>query len=247
MELSNVTFITLRKFLMSIHSSPAPAFLHKDELTLAMKLTVEEVQKHFPGFEIELVHDLVRVAEIKSCNKGEYILRKGQYIRSILIIFEGLVKVLRENSNGNSFFMHHVRSGQAFPLTMIYGDRQEASEVTALAFEKTILMAVPLSCMDKWMKEYKSWYQFVFDTFRERVRELLITIDNIVFLNMDERLIFYLRRHADILQSKNIPVTRTEIAREFNSSREVITRLLNKLAEKGKLKMHRHYIEIIDL
>jgi CRP/FNR family transcriptional regulator len=219
----------------------------QDGLTLIMKLTIEEVQRRFPGFEIELVRDIVRVAEVKSCEKGEYIQRKGHYIRSMLIIFDGLVKVLRENSNGNHFFMHYVRSGQAFPLTMIYGDRQEASEVTAIAFEKTILISIPLSCMEKWMKEYKSWYQYVFDTFRERVKELLKTLDNIVFLNMDERLFFYLKRNSEILQTKNIPVTRTEIAKEFNSSREVITRLLNKLAAQGKIKMHRHFIEIVDL
>jgi len=216
-------------------------------LTLIMKLTIEEVQNRFPGFEIELVRDMVKVAEIKSCQKDEYILRKGHYIRSMLIVYDGLAKVLRENNNGNHFFMHYVRSGQAFPLTMIYGDRQEASDVTAIAFEKTILMSIPLSCMEKWMKEYKSWYQFVFDTFRERVKELLKTVDNIVFLNMDERLVYYLKRNSEVLQSKNIPVTRTEIAKEFNSSREVITRLLNKLAEKGKIKMHRHFIEVIDL
>jgi CRP/FNR family transcriptional regulator, anaerobic regulatory protein len=130
---------------------------------------------------------------------------------------------------------------------MIYGKRQEASEVSIIAFEKTILLAVPLSCMDKWMIEYKSWYRFVFDTFRERVTELLKTIDNLVFLNMNERLVFYLKRHEEILQSKNIPLTRTEIAKEFHSSREVITRLLKQLATKGKIKMHRHYIEIVRL
>jgi len=53
--------------------------------------------------------------------------------------------------------------------------------------------------------------------------------------------------HAEILQTKIIPITRTEIAKEFNSSREVITRVLNKLADKGKLKMHRHFIEMLDL
>ena len=93
--------------------------------------------------------------------------------------------------------------------------------------------------MDKWMVEYKSWYQFAFDSFRERVKELLKTIDKIVFLNMNERLVYYLKSHQEILQSKNIPLTRTEIAKEFHSSREVITRLLKQLATKGKIKMHR--------
>ena len=101
--------------------------------------------------------------------------------------------------------------------------------------------------MEKWMKEYKSWYQYVFDTFRERVKEFLKAIDNNVFLNMDERLVHYLKYHAEILETKSIPITRTEIAKEFNSSREVITRVLNKLEDRGKLKMHRHFIELLDL
>lgn len=216
-------------------------------LNLVMKLTTEEIQKAFPYFEPELVQDIVKVAEIKVCNEGEYILRKGVYIRSILIVFDGIVKVLRVNGNGGFFFLHYVKSGEPIPLTMIYGNRQEASEVSAIAFEKTVLLAVPLSCMDKWMVEYKSWYQFAFDSFRERVKELLKTIDKIVFLNMNERLVHYLKSHQEILQSKNIPLTRTEIAKEFHSSREVITRLLKQLADKGKIKMHRHYIEIVNL
>ena len=64
---------------------------------------------------------------------------------------------------------------------------------------------------------------------------------------MNERLVHYLKSHQEILQSKNIPLTRTEIAKEFHSSREVITRLLKQLADKGKIKMHRHYIEIVNL
>lgn len=216
-------------------------------LNLIMKLTTEEIQKRFPSFEPELVQDIVKVAEVKVCNEGEYILRKGVYIRSILLVFDGIVKVLRSNGNGNVFFMHYIKGGEAVPLTMIYGNRQEASEVSAVAFEKTILLAIPLTCMDKWMAEYKSWYQFSFDTFRDRVKELLKTIDNIVFLNMNDRLVYYLKTHEDLVQSKNIPLTRTQIAKDFHSSREVITRLLKQLANKGKIKMHRHYIEIVHL
>lgn len=216
------------------------------DLNWVMKLTIEEIQKHFPSFEPDLVQDIVKVAEVKVCNEGEYILRKGIYIRSILIVFDGTVKVLRVNGNGSFFFMHYVQNGEALPLTMIYGNKQEASEVSAIAFKKTILLAIPLSCMDKWMAEYKSWYQFAFDTFRNRVKELLKTIDNIVFLNMNDRLMAYLKSHQQVVASKNIPLTRTQIAKDFHSSREVITRLLKQLDGKGKIKLHRNYIEIVN-
>lgn len=212
-----------------------------------MKLTVEEIQNRFPGFESELVNDIVKVAEVKSCERGEYVLRKGQYIRSILLIFNGLVKVSRENGNGSYFFLNYVKGGQAFVITMLYGDRPEPSELTVVAAERTVFLAIPLTCMEKWMKEYKSWYQYFIDSARERFKELLKSFDNIVFHNMDERLMIYLKYHSEILKTKKIPITRTEIAKEFSSSREVITRVLNKLASRGMLRMHRQYIEILKL
>jgi len=212
-----------------------------------MKINTGEIQTIFPSFETDLVHDIVSVAEVKSFVKGEPILQNGQYIRSMLIVYEGLVKLFRNNENGSDFFMHYLASGDAFALTMIHNNKQELSEVTAVALKKTMLLVIPLSCMDKWMLEYKSWYEFVFDTFRKRVKVLLNVIDMLAFLKTNERLILYLKSHEQVLKSKNIPITRTDIAREMNSSREVITRLLKKLATKGKIKMHRHYVEILDL
>lgn len=212
-----------------------------------MILRAEEIQKHFAAFEPELVQDIVSVAEVKTCKEGEFILRRGQYIKSILIIVDGLAKVFREDGNGNDLFMHYLTNGDAFALTMIYDNRQQTSEVTAIAFKKTIFLAIPLSCMDKWMSKYKSWYQFVFDALRQRVKMLFDTTDSLAFMNTNERLIHYLTIHERVLKSKLIPITRTDIAREMNSSREVITRLLKKLASKGEIKMHRQCVEIIDL
>lgn len=212
-----------------------------------MKINTGEIQTLFPSFETDLVHDIVSVGEIKSFDRGELILQKGQYIRSMLIVYEGLLKLFRNNENGSDFFLHYLKSGDGFALTMINDNKQELSEVTAVTLKKTMLLVIPLSCMDKWMLEYKSWYEFVFEIFRKRVKVLLNVIDMLAFLKTNERLILYLKSHEQVLKSKNIPITRTDIAREMNSSREVITRLLKKLATKGKIKMHRHYVEILDL
>src|SRR5215204_5804197 len=132
-------------------------------------------------------------------------------------------------------------------LSMICASKQDTSELTAKSVTETTVITIPISYMDQWMTKYKSWYQFVLGTYKERFEELLLTIDHIAFRNMDERLVFYLKRHQEKLKSNNIPLTHSEIAQELNSSREVITRLLKKLSDKGMLKMHRQHIEIINL
>ena len=63
---------------------------------------------------------------------------------------------------------------------------------------------------------------------------------------MDERLEFYLKRQAENLGQKNINISHQEVANELNSSREVISRLLKKMEQRGLVKLHRNHIELLD-
>ena len=212
-----------------------------------MKVSPEEIQKRFPFFEKSLVQEIVKEGSIKIVRKGEYLVRKGQYIRSSMLVLDGLVKVYRENVNGNKFFLHYLGGGDPCALSLLCASRQEASEITAMAFKSTTILAIPFSCMEKWMKLYKTWYQFVFDMFRYRFDEVLKIIDNLAFQNMEQRLIGYLNYQEEKLNTPHIPITRTAIAMELNSSREVVTRLLKKLAGQNRIRMHRHSIELMPL
>jgi CRP/FNR family transcriptional regulator, anaerobic regulatory protein len=207
----------------------------------------EEILKYFPSFEKSLAEEINKHGEIRTFKSGEFLMRTGQYIRSTMLVLDGLIKIYREDEEGNEFFMYYIEGGNACALSMICALKQDTSEITAKAVMDTTVLAIPLSFMDQWMTQYKSWYQFVLGTYRERFEELLQTIDHIAFRNLDDRLVFYLKRHQEKLKSNIIPLTHSEIAQELNSSREVITRLLKKLSDKGMLKMHRQHIEIIDL
>jgi len=44
-----------------------------------------------------------------------------------------------------------------------------------------------------------------------------------------------------------LEITNTEIAQELNSSREVISRLMKKLSEAGKVRLLKNGIEILKL
>jgi CRP/FNR family transcriptional regulator len=97
------------------------------------------------------------------------------------------------------------------------------------------------------MSKYKSWSHFVIQTYRNRFDEMLTVIDNIAFRNMDERLEFYLKRSKANAGSTTLSLTHQEIADDLNSSREVISRLLKKMEQLGKIKLNRNSIELIDL
>ena len=117
----------------------------------------------------------------------------------------------------------------------------------AKAVTQANILIVPAHYVDEWIGKYKSWAQFAVGSYRERFEELLEVIDHVAFRNMDERLVFYLKRYQEKFDTNIIPTSFTEIAQELNSSREVISRLMKKLSEKGVLELNTSNVRIIDL
>ena len=143
--------------------------------------------------------------------------------------------------------MYHLHPGDTCALSLVCDRTFRASAVTARAVSNATLLVVPIEQTEHWMRQYRTWYHFVVGTYRKRYEELLETIDHIAFRNMDERLEFYLRRHRDSLKTNVLNITNTEIAQELNSSREVISRLMKKLSEAGKVRLLKSGIEILKL
>lgn len=210
-------------------------------------MSTATIFKHFPAFEAGLIDEIMKNSEIRTFRAGDLLMRTGQYFRSTMLIIDGLVKVYREDDQGNEFFMYYLQPGQACALSMVCGIKQETSEIMAKAVKDTEVIAIPLAYMDEWMAKYRSWYHFVLETYRSRFEELLVTIDHIAFRAMDERLEFYLKKHMETLQSNTIHLSHQEIAEELNSSREVISRLLKKMEQLGKVRLHRNSVEILQL
>jgi len=201
----------------------------------------------FTQFEPELSKKIQQVGVVRKFKTDEFLMKTGQSIRSAVLVTKGIIKVFREDDEGNEIFMYNLHPGEACAISMTCAARQIASQIMAKALIDTEVIAIPAELMDEWGSKYKSWYQFVLETYRSRFEELLDTLDQIAFRNLDERLLWYLKQHQKSLKTNLLKASFTEIAHELNSSREVISRLIKKLAEKGHIKMHKNQIEIIDL
>jgi CRP/FNR family transcriptional regulator, anaerobic regulatory protein len=209
---------------------------------------IEEFRKIFPSFENALWESLEDKAEVRVFDAGQEIVKTGQYFKSILLVVDGMIKVYREDDEGNEHFMYYLEPGEACSLAMIPTARREKSEVMGKVVNSTTVIAVPPEFMDQWMFEYKSWCQFVLDSHREGFGKLLATFDHTAFKSMDSKLVHYLRLKQGMHKSNILSINKAEIARELNSSREVISRLMKKMAEKGMIKvLKKQTIEIIKL
>lgn len=217
------------------------------DITSRMVGLEKDLALKFPDFEKELIKEMAAVGNFRQIEEGEVIIQSGQNIRSAILIIDGLVKIYREDEDGHEFFMYYLDAGKACALSLVCAVKQETSEVMAKAVAATTIVTIPLTTVDQWMSKYRSWGQFALASYRQRFEELLQTIDHIAFRNMDKRLVFYLKRHQEKMGSDHVQLSFTQIAQELNSSREVISRLMKKLADNGLVQLHRSHFDIINL
>lgn len=205
---------------------------------------LSKIKELFPELEDELYNELIQVGVVKEIPAGTTILQVAQPIRTVMMVLDGVVKLYQEDGEGDEYFVYHIEPGQACAVSMVCAYKQEKSMVTAKSVTDVVMLTVPLEYMDKWLQKYKSWHYFVIKTYRSRYEELLRTVSEIAFRNMDERLEFYLKRQVKQF-GKHVKLTHQDIANDLNSSREVISRLMKKMEKNGWINIHRNSFEWI--
>ena len=209
---------------------------------------IEELKKSYNHlFEDALINEIVQVGTFKEVPAGFKMMEIGAYVKAIPLLVSGVIKILREDTNGDELLLYYLEKGDTCSMTMTCCMGQTKSEIRAVVETDAKLIMIPVQKMEQWTANFTSWRNFVFESYHNRLNEMLHTIDSIAFDNMDQRLLNYLKEKARITQNKVIENTHQEIAYDLHSSRVVISRLLKKLENIGKIKLHRNYIQIITL
>lgn len=198
-------------------------------------------------FEEELLQEILKVGSLKEVQPGESIISIGDYVKGMPLLLEGAIKILREDKDGDELLLYFLERGDTCAMTLSCCLGRTRSEIKAVAEKQTRLVMIPIEKMEEWTSQYKSWRNFVFESYHSRLTEMLDTIDTIAFLHMDERLMRYLQDKAKINKSEQIQVTHQEIAYDLHTSRVVISRLLKKLELDGKIGLQRNSILVNDL
>lgn len=207
-------------------------------------LSKESLKKIFPEWEDGLYDAIINKAELREAQSGTTLLKMGQNIKSAMLVVDGTVKLYQEGEDGGEYFMYHLNPGEACAVTLVCNYHHEQSQVLAKAVTDIQYLAIPIEYMEKWLNEFKSWHYFVIRTYRSRYEELLKTIHETAFKNMDERLEFYIKKQVKQF-GHTVQLTHQEIANDLNTSREVISRLLKKMENNGWINMNRNSFDWI--
>ncbi|MFN0728503.1 Crp/Fnr family transcriptional regulator [Polaribacter gochangensis] len=198
-------------------------------------------------FEEDLLKEILEIGEYKKVKAGTELIDIGSQIQFMPLILNGAIKILREDEKGDELVLYYIEQGDTCAMTITCCLGQTKSKIRAVAEVETALIMIPVQKISEWMNKYSTWQNFILQSYHERMQELLEAIDTIAFLNMDERLLKYLKNKAMVNKDEVIQITHKEIASDLYTSRVVISRLLKALELKGEIQLNRNQITVLNV
>jgi CRP/FNR family transcriptional regulator len=208
-----------------------------------MKELLQQTYGHL--FEENLINDIVASSTLRDFNEGDVLIDFGDFIKKMPLLISGAIKILREDFDEGELLLYFLEKGDTCAMTMACCLGETKSEIRAVAETKGQVIMIPVEKMEEWLGKYKSWRNYVFNSYNNRLKEMLTAIDNLAFMNMNERLLNYLFEKAKVNKSREVLNTHQEIAYDLHTSRVVISRLLKALEREGRIKLNRATIEIL--
>ncbi len=198
----------------------------------------EEIIKSFPEFQKTqgFVDEVLELGKFIAVPKGNTIIDVDDYIKVIPLLMNGLIKIYREDDDGNEILLYYIKSGESCVISITSSIKYEKSSIRATTEEDSTIFAIPSHDFLKLLNKYNLLHTFTYDLFNVKYNELIKSIDCLAFSDMRTRLYHYLETKANLRDTKIITgLTHKEIAKDLATSREVISRLLYALSKDGKI------------
>jgi CRP/FNR family transcriptional regulator len=193
----------------------------------------------------QMIAKIIEMSIHKTFQEGDVILQENAHIRSIPIVTSGSIRVMRTEGDEKEILLYYIKAGESCIMSFLGGLHNDTSKVRAIAEEATDILFVPVSKVKELIREFPEWLDYIFRLYHQRFEELLEVVNAVAFKKMDERLLLFLEKKAEISQSKVLSVTHEQLATELGTARVVVSRLLKQMEVEGLVKLGRNKITLV--
>lgn len=205
---------------------------------------MKTLHQYLQGLPTDFIEQLEKFGIIKEVSAQTEILREGQFVKYVPLVLEGMVKVFTRHED-KELLLYYIESGESCIMSFNAGLKNNASKVFAVADENALLLLLPVEKLSEWVKSFPSLNELFFNLYDQRYASLLDTINHLLYSRLDQRLYSYLLETARQKNSKVLNLRHRQIAAELGTVREVISRVMKKLEQEGKVRQLPAGIEIL--
>jgi CRP/FNR family transcriptional regulator len=197
------------------------------------------------GADSSLLREFRQAATFTHIPAGQDVFLEGDRVDGIALLISGVVRVYKVSETGREITLYRFGLGESCILSANAILSHKTFPAIATVEQDAEAVIIPSDIFRDWVRRFDPWRDFLFDLLSQRLSTLMAVVDEVAFHRMDGRLASFLVSHS---RNQNpIHITHAEIASELGTSREVISRLLEDLSDRGLIRSARGEIEVLDL
>lgn len=206
---------------------------------------IQDVLWNVPLFK-ELTREeigaITEIAKIKQYATNSYVFMQGESLERVHFIHKGKVKIYKTDINGKEQIVSILKSEDMFPHAGFF--RKGNYPAHAEIIEPATLVEIPILAFEQLLLQYPSLSIKLFRVMGDIIVDLQKRLEEQVLHNTEEQIIMLLIRlsktHGKQCTDKNMILTtrftNQELANMIGSSRETVSRTINKLKREGLVK-----------
>ena len=202
---------------------------------------------------------------IREYEKGNILHATDGDCLGLAMVLSGSVRAYMMSEEGREITLYHIHDGEWDVLTASCIMYQITFDTQMVIEEESRILIVPTTALARLKEENIYVRSFIYEALTERFSDVMWTIQQILFYGIDQRVAAYLVHRAEeqgyslsdaggIKGSAGdaggddpvIMVTHEEIAREINTAREVVARIVKHFINDGLVETGRGKVKIKD-
>ncbi len=201
--------------------------------------------KLFPeliNLDQEAKNTLIKHSRIIEAPIGTVGYREGMPCGAYVMRLAGKSRVYKISTNGREILLYRVGSGETCVITTTCLLGNSDYPASTIVEEPIRDVLIPAAAFHQLMFDSAIFRKFVMTNYGALISDLIVLLDEVAFHNLDARLA------KTLLDANNVKIIRThqQIADELGTAREVVSRQLKRLEQKGLVTLGRGQVEIIN-
>lgn len=210
----------------------------------------EELIKNLPYWDdlSDKEKDLVAQRAVKvEFEKDEFIDGFNDACLGMIYVVKGSVRVFITSKEGREVTLFHIFEGDSCILSASCVIGEISLDVQLMAEDDTEILAVPAGTFSSLMDSNIHVKCFAYELSTKRFSTVVWVMQQILFDRFDERLARLLIGMYEKTGDEKIKMTQEDMAKEVNSAREVVARMLRQFADDGWVEINRGQITLTDI
>ncbi len=183
---------------------------------------------------------------IKEFEKNQVISSSDTSCMGMIVVLAGGLRVSLLSEEGREITLYRVEEEECCVTTAHCVIRQITFDTVVSASDAVRLLVIPSAVCARLAEANIYVKAFMYETETLRFSQAIWVIQELLFRRFDQRLAAYLLTAAEDSGSPDLKMTQEEIARDVNSAREVVARMLRHFASDGLVEVKRGHIILLD-